>query len=189
MLPLWDFCHDCPFLRQVNSRREGARSQRRCGESPRAKFVSVIGRPQETVKQCTMWCLVTIRHDIWLILSMLQGSILLFKGVHARMTASSFATERASPGGSRTIDLGSELHVHQQSMSFSTSGAKAHAFWSSRPTASCSSDCSQTLSNFGSIPYGSLSSPSNASCKNSSVSKWRHGTFLSTSHACLAERA
>ena len=45
-----------------------------------------------------MWWLVTVRYDIWLILSMLQGSILLFKGVHARMTASSFATERASPG-------------------------------------------------------------------------------------------
>ena len=37
VLPLWDFCHDCPLLLQVNSRREGARSQRRCGESPRAK--------------------------------------------------------------------------------------------------------------------------------------------------------
>ena len=32
---------------KVNSRREGACSQRRCGESPRAKFVSVIGRPQD----------------------------------------------------------------------------------------------------------------------------------------------
>ena len=31
---------------KVNSRREGACSQRRCGESPRAKFESVIGRPQ-----------------------------------------------------------------------------------------------------------------------------------------------
>ena len=49
-------------------------------------------------KNIIMWFLVTVRHVIWRILPMLQGSILLFKDVHARMTASSFATERASPG-------------------------------------------------------------------------------------------
>ena len=54
------------------------------------------------------WLVMTVRHDIWLILSMLQGSILLFKGVHARMTASSFATERASPDGTTRLPLESD---------------------------------------------------------------------------------
>ena len=39
------WCRYWSYLK-VNSRREGACSQRRCGESPRAKFESVIGRPQ-----------------------------------------------------------------------------------------------------------------------------------------------
>ena len=48
-------------------------------------------------KKIVMWCLETVRHDTWHILPVLQGSILLFKDVHAGMSASSFATERASP--------------------------------------------------------------------------------------------
>ena len=75
------------------------------------------------------------------------------------------ATTFLSATGVGIFDRGRERHVRQQSVSFSTSGAKAHALWSSSPTASCSSDGSQTLSNFGPIPYGSFSSPSNASCK------------------------
>ena len=38
-----------PYFK-VNSHRVRACSQRRCGESQRAKFESVIGRPQNTTK-------------------------------------------------------------------------------------------------------------------------------------------
>ena len=96
----------------------------------------------------------------------------------------------------------SELHVrkavgtssnipHRQSMSVSTSRAraKAHALRSSRQCWRQTLPLAEVLFQLvGRCPSFRPTRTRSTFCRNNSKSKWRHGNFLSTSHACLAER-